>query len=111
LSFSVLCKILNKCFDRLRADQLDAFKLASAPHPALLRDVKIVANNKRPFNIPLNSMRIISGPQLVLGVEKQMASKPMMVMGKNRPLYAQYKHLSTIFCQYIIYNTCYNTLS
>jgi len=25
-----------------------------------------------------------------LGVEKQMASKLMMVMGKNRPLYTQY---------------------
>jgi len=35
-------------------------------------------------------MRIISGPQLVLGVEKQIASKLMMVMGKNRLLYAQY---------------------
>jgi hypothetical protein len=42
-----LCKILNKCIDRLRADQLDALKLASAPLPALLRDVKIVANNKK----------------------------------------------------------------
>ena len=33
------------CIDRLRADQLDAFRLAGAPLPALLRDVKIVANN------------------------------------------------------------------
>jgi hypothetical protein len=90
LSFSVLCHILNKCIDRLRADQLDTFKLASAPLPALLRDVKIVANNKRPFKILLNSMRMISGPQFVFGVEKQMTSKLMMVMGKNRPLYAQY---------------------
>jgi hypothetical protein len=47
LSFSLLCKILNKCIDKLKADQLDAFKLASAPLPALLRDVKIVANNKK----------------------------------------------------------------
>jgi len=31
----------------LRADQLDVFKLASALLPALLRDVKIVANNKK----------------------------------------------------------------
>ena len=114
LSFSVLCKILNTCIDRLRADQLDAFKLASAPLPALLRDVKIVATTKRLFKILFNSMRMISGPQLVLGVEKQMASKLMMVMGKNRPLYANistYKHLSTIFCQYRVYNTYCNTLS
>jgi hypothetical protein len=40
------------CINRLRADQLDIFELASAPLPAfaplpaLLRDVKIVANNK-----------------------------------------------------------------
>jgi hypothetical protein len=65
-------------------------KLASAPLPALLRDVKIVANTKRPFMILSNSMRMISGPQLVFGVEKQMASKLMMVMGENKPLYAKY---------------------
>jgi len=38
----------------------------------------------------LRSMRIVSGPKLVLRVEKQMVSKLMMVikrMGKNRPLY------------------------
>ena len=35
------------CINRLRADQLYIFKLASAPLPALLRDVKIVANNKK----------------------------------------------------------------
>ena len=34
------------CINRLRADQLDIFKLASAPLPALLRDVKIVDNHK-----------------------------------------------------------------
>jgi hypothetical protein len=85
-----LFKILNKCIDRLRADQLDTFKLASAPFPALLRDVKIVASTKRPFRILSNSMRMISCPKLVLEVEKQMASKLMMVMRKNKPLYAQY---------------------
>jgi hypothetical protein len=35
------------CINRLRADQLDAFRLASALLPALLGDVKIEANNKK----------------------------------------------------------------
>ena len=40
--------ILKMCINRLRADQLDIlFKPASAPLPALLRDVKIEANNQR----------------------------------------------------------------
>lgn len=43
----LLCRNLNVCIDRLSADQLDTLKLASAPLPALLRDTKIVANNKK----------------------------------------------------------------
>jgi hypothetical protein len=35
------------CINRLRADQLDSIRLANASLPALLRDVKIVANNKK----------------------------------------------------------------
>ena len=31
----------------VRADQLDIFRLVSAPFLVLLRDVKIVANNKK----------------------------------------------------------------
>ena len=78
------------CIDRLRADQLDAFRLAGAPLPALLRVVKIVANNKKLYQNLLSSMRIKCGPQLVLRVEKQMVSKPIMMMKamhKNGPLY------------------------
>ena len=79
------------CIDRLRADQLDAFRLAGAPLPALLRDVKNLANNeKRLYQKPLSSLRIKCGPQLVLRVKKQMVSKlikMMKTMHKNRPLY------------------------
>jgi hypothetical protein len=35
------------CINRLRADQLDISRLASALLPALLGDGKIVANNKK----------------------------------------------------------------
>jgi hypothetical protein len=35
------------CINRLRADQLDSIRLANASLPALLRDVKIVTNNKK----------------------------------------------------------------
>ena len=35
------------CINSVRADQLDIFRLASAPLPVMLRDVKIVANNKK----------------------------------------------------------------
>jgi hypothetical protein len=59
------------CIDRLRADQLDAFRLTGAPLPALLMDVKIVANSKKwLYQELLSSMRIKCGPQLVLRVEK-----------------------------------------
>ena len=82
------------CIDRLRADQLDAFRLTGAPLPALLMDVKIVANSKkRLYQKLLSSMRIKCGSQLVLRVEKQMVYKLMMMMKtmhKNRPLYPLY---------------------
>ena len=40
------------CINRLRADQLDTFRFASAPLPVLPRDVKIAVNNKKAiFNV------------------------------------------------------------
>jgi hypothetical protein len=64
----LLCRILKMCINRLRADQLDTFRLASALLPALLGDVKIVANNKKAISNAIEQL------------EKQMIGKMIMVV-------------------------------
>ena len=49
-------------------DQLDAFRLAGAPLPVLMNDVKAVVDKKMLSTMLFISMRMINGPQLVLSM-------------------------------------------
>src|ERR1700692_1240203 len=63
-------------------DQLDAFRLAGAPLPVLMNDVKAVVDKKMLSTMLFISMRMINGPQLVLRMVKQRVFR-LMIMKKR----------------------------